>query len=166
MRGLHIFMVQGWDRWIGQVGSYIVSVKYLPGSWPCMNMAAFHKDYFYHFSISLSRCCLWNHIAQFWSILGNFLWFFNLISIQNPIWAELEDLGETDHEIVIFSKPLNWVFGKTLKYRIKKLNTWPGQLKHALLTFRTPLAPTKSSFPPFEPFFQISEKTFGPKIHI
>ena len=75
-------------------------------------------------------------------------------------------LSETDPENVIFSKPLNWVFGKTLKYRIKKLNTWPGQLKHALLTFRTPLAPTKSSFPPFEPFFQISEKTFGPKIHI
>ena len=48
---------------------------------------------------------------------------FNLISNQNPIWAELEDLGETDPENVIFSKPLNWVFGKTLKYRIKKLNT-------------------------------------------
>ena len=120
----------------------VIMVKYLPGSWPCMNMAAFHKDYFYHFSISLSRCCLWNHIAQFWSILGNFLWFFNLISSQTPIGAELEDLGETDPENVIFSKPLNWVFGKTLKYRIKKLNTWPGQLEHALLTFRTPLAST------------------------
>jgi len=35
----------------------------------------------------------------------------------------LEDLSETDPENVIFSKPLNWVFGKTLKYRIKKLNT-------------------------------------------
>ena len=31
--------------------------------------------------------------------------------------------GETDPENVIFSKPLNWVFGETLKYRIKKLNT-------------------------------------------
>ena len=51
--------------------------------------------------------------------------------------------SETDLENDIFSKkPLNWVFGKTLKYRIKKLNTWPGQLEHALLTFRTPLAPT------------------------
>lgn len=41
-------------EWLGEV----IMVKYLPGSWPCMNMAAFHKDYFYHFSISLSRCCL------------------------------------------------------------------------------------------------------------
>ena len=92
---------------------------------------------------------------------------FNLISNQNPIWAELEDLGETDPENVIFSKPLNWVFGKTLKYRIKKLNTWPGQLEHALLTFRTPLAPTKSSFPPFEPFFKFPKNlTFGREIQI
>ena len=56
-------------RWSG-IGSknwsgVVILVKYLPGSWPCMNMAAFHKDCFYHFSISLSRYCLLNQIAQF-----------------------------------------------------------------------------------------------------
>ena len=69
-------------RWSG-IGSknwsgVVILVKYLPGSWPCMNMAAFHKDCFYHFSISLSRYCLLNQIAQFWSILGNFFMIFEL----------------------------------------------------------------------------------------
>ena len=84
---------------------------------------------------------------NFYRFWVTFLWFLNQIESKwAKIWAKLVKAKQIS-KMTFFQKPLNWVFGKTLKYRIKKLNTWPGQLEHALLNFRTPLAPNESPFP-------------------
>ena len=89
-------------------------VKYLPGSWPCMNMAAFHKDYFYHFSISLFPHCLLNQIVQFWLILGNFERFFDLNKTDNmlfnsktTIFGFKMGISRCSNEARIISRPVN-----------------------------------------------------------
>ena len=114
--------------------TYIGWIRKNPGIHPSYNFRGFH-----------SKTTIWVQKWNFWNFSK-----FTLVKAKQI------------SKMSFFQKPLNWVFGKTLKYQIKKLNTWPGQLEHALLTFRTPLAPTKVIISFFELFLKFQKNlNFG-----
>ena len=111
------FWVTFYDFWNFNFFLFFDELGWIPGFLrihPSYNFRGFH-----------SKTTIWVQKWNFWNFSK-----FTLVKAKQI------------SKMSFFQKPLNWVFGKTLKYQIKKLNTWPGQLEHALLTFRTPLAPT------------------------